>query len=80
MLFKPIKIGKALISNRITMAPMAIAGLVNPDGTLTQRAIDYYVERAKGGGGLIITSVTKVENEIEQILIDEAVPRPLVTS
>jgi len=79
MLFKPIIIGRVLINNRIAMAHIGIGGLVNPDGTLTQRAIDYYVERTKGGVGLIITSVTKVENKIEQMLIDGAVPRPLVT-
>jgi len=80
MLFEPIRIGRILINNRIAMAPMATGGLLNPDGTLTQRAMDYYVERAKGGVGLIIAGVAKVENEIEQILIDGAIPRLLVSS
>lgn len=35
MLFKPIRIGRVLINNRMAMAPIAIAGLVNPNGTLT---------------------------------------------
>ncbi len=64
-LFKPVSIGKVTIKNRIAMAPMGIIGLTEPDGNPSQRAIDYYIERARGGTGLIITSVFKVENEIE---------------
>ena len=64
-LFEPVQIGKVEIKNRIAMAPMGIIGLVNPDGTLGPRAVDYYVERARGGVGLIITGVHKVENEAE---------------
>jgi 2-enoate reductase len=64
-LLEPIKIGRVEIKNRVAMAPMGIVGLLNPDGSLGQRAIDYYIERARGGAGLIITSLFKVENEID---------------
>ena len=64
-LFEPIQIARLTIKNRIAMAPMGIVGLTDPDGNPAQRAIDYYIERARGGVGLIITSVFKVENEIE---------------
>lgn len=64
-LFSPITINETEIKNRIAMAPMGIGGLVTEDGCFTKRARDYYVKRAKGGTGLIITSVTKVENDIE---------------
>jgi 2-enoate reductase len=66
-LFQPIKIGKVEIKNRIAMVPMANLGLVTPEGSWTKRAVDYYVERAKGGTGLIITGAVKAENEIEQL-------------
>jgi 2-enoate reductase len=65
-LFEPISIGKVEIKNRIAMAPMAIAGLTTPDGGFGARAIDYYVERAKGGVGLIITGAAMVDEEIEK--------------
>ena len=57
-LFEPGKIGKLWLKNRIVMAAMNIAGggLLEPDGRLSQQGIDYYVTRAKGGAGLIITS------------------------
>ena len=64
-LFEPVNIGRIEIRNRIVMAPMGLAGLVNPDGSLGPRAVDYYVERARGGAGLIITGLFKVENEVE---------------
>lgn len=67
-LFQPITIGGLEIKNRIAMAPMGNLGLATPDGCFSQRAIDYFVERAKGGTGLIITGVTKIENEIEKII------------
>ncbi|MBC7323951.1 MAG: 2-enoate reductase, partial [Moorella sp. (in: Bacteria)] len=66
-LFEPIKIGKVEIKNKIAMAPMGVLGLVTPDGCFSRRVVEYYVERARGGTGLIITSVTKIENEIEPL-------------
>ncbi len=65
-LFEPVAIGKVTIKNRIAMAPMGIVGLVERYGGLTQRAIDYYAERAFGSVGLIITGVTKA-TEMEPI-------------
>ena len=67
-LFEPTSIGKVSIKNRIAMAPMGILGLLDRNRGLTQRAIDYYVERAFGGVGLIIVSVTTV-TEMEPLPI-----------
>jgi 2-enoate reductase len=64
-LFEPIRIGRIEVKNRIAMAPMGIVGLLNPDGSPGPRALDYYLERARGGVGLIITGVFRVENEVE---------------
>jgi 2-enoate reductase len=67
-LFEPGRIGDLAIKNRLVMAPMAILGLTEPDGRLSQRAIDYYEARAKGGVGLIVTSATFVTREFEDHL------------
>ncbi len=48
-LFTPIRIGEVEIKNRVAMAPMGVLGLLNLDGSLGPRAIDYYLERARGG-------------------------------
>ena len=55
-IFEPIQIGSVQIKNRIAMAPMGTLGLLNPDGSPGPRAVDYYIERALGGVGLIIKS------------------------
>lgn len=78
-LFEPVQIGKVKIKNRVAMAPMGILNppMVNPDGSPTQRTVDYYVERAKGGVGLIITGAHKVENEIDVVRLGFA---PIISS
>lgn len=73
-LFEPGKIGKLDIRNRIVMAAMGCGGLIQPDGKLSPRGIDYYVARAKGGAGLIITSSCRASRELEQLKIHPLVP------
>lgn len=60
-LFSPIKIGKVEIKNRICMAPM-LMDFGQFDGRTTEQLMDYYEERAKGGTGLIITEITRVND------------------
>lgn len=52
-LFEPIRIADVEIKNRIVMLAMGV-GYCEPDGTVTDRLINFYVERAKGGAGLIL--------------------------
>lgn len=66
-LFEPGKIGRLTVKNRIVMASMGNT-LSEPDGRILERAIDYYVERARGGVGMITIGAHKVENEIEREL------------
>lgn len=51
-LFQPIKIGNMELKNRIVMPAMHLSYTF--DGQVNDRLIDFYVERAKGGVGLII--------------------------
>jgi len=64
-LFEPGRIGKIALKNRIVMAPMGNL-LTELDGRLSQQGIDFYVARAKGGTGLIITCAV-VSRQIEQL-------------
>lgn len=75
-LFSPIKIGSITIKNRFAMAPMGPLGLADANGGWNQRGIDYYVERAKGGTGLIITGVTFFDQVVEK-QDPSTVPNPL---
>lgn len=58
-LFSPVKIGKVEVPNRIALLPMGVFSprLMNSDGSYTKDGADYYIERAKGGTGLIITGL-----------------------
>lgn len=60
-MFSPMKIGNCEIKNRIVMSPMMM-GFGQIDGTPTGKMIDYYAERAKGGAGLIISEITRVND------------------
>lgn len=64
-IFRAGKIGTAKMKNRLIMAPMGIGALTGFDGLFTDRAIDYYEERARGGVGLIITTVCLATNKYE---------------
>ena len=66
-LFDPGKIGKVKLKNRIVMSAMGCGGLVQLDGCLSPRGIDYFVTRAKGGVGLITTGSCRVTREFEKI-------------
>lgn len=50
-----IQIGPMTVRNRVIMAPMN-TNYANTDGSISKRFADYFVERAKGGVGLIIIS------------------------
>lgn len=62
MLSSPMKIGNCEIKNRVVMSPMML-GFGQFDGTPTERMMNYYEERAKGGTGLIITEITRVDDK-----------------
>lgn len=56
------------------MAPMGVGGMAQSDGTLSDRGIRYYTARAKGGAGLIITGLCRVDRTIEALPITPFVP------
>jgi len=53
-LFQRSKINGMELKNRLVMSPMGTQ-YTEPDGRMSERSIDYYHERAKGGVGMIIT-------------------------
>jgi len=61
-LFSPVRIGSVEVKNRIAMMPMGFFSprLMNDDGSYTRDGADYYIERAKGGTGLIITGLVPI--------------------
>lgn len=64
-LFTPFKIGNMEVKNRIVMSPMGTnSAFIN--GRKDEQEIDYFVERAKGGAGMIILGCQPLNEEIAQ--------------
>src|SRR4030042_2358125 len=59
-LFKPITIKGVSIRNRIVMPPMN-TNFAAADGSVSERFKRYYVERGRGGVGLVIVSSAYVD-------------------
>jgi 2,4-dienoyl-CoA reductase-like NADH-dependent reductase (Old Yellow Enzyme family)/thioredoxin reductase len=58
-LFSPIQVGSMMVQNRIVMSPM-ITNNADDEGFVTDRSLEYYRARAKGGVGWIIIESTYV--------------------
>jgi len=67
VLFQPIEVGKGMrkvrLKNRFVMPPM-VTCTANTIGEVTQRMVDYYVERAKGGVGTIIVEAMDIDDKM----------------
>lgn len=66
-LFESITIKNVEMKNRYVMAPMGNVGHADAQGAFSQSAVEYFVKRAKGGVGLIITGLCDVAPHIEGI-------------
>lgn len=63
-LFEKTAIKNLRLKNRIIMAPMGKTA--EADGSMSQASVDYYVERAKGGAGMIIVNGMWVTDTYEK--------------
>jgi len=53
-LFQPVQLGTLTLPNRVVMTPVKL-GYATKQGEVTDRHVAFYVRRAEGGAGLIIT-------------------------
>lgn len=61
MLFKEGKIGTMTVKNRVVMSGVGVM-TGDPGGRPGKREIEYFKERARGGVGLLITAVTRIND------------------
>jgi 2,4-dienoyl-CoA reductase-like NADH-dependent reductase (Old Yellow Enzyme family)/thioredoxin reductase len=61
-LFQPHSIGNLQLDNRLIMSAMG-TGLTDEQGNVTDRMLDYYMPRAHGGVGMIVTQVASVSKD-----------------
>lgn len=56
-LFSPIRINRMTVKNRLVMAPMGNISMCEGTGRPKHQMIRYFIERAKGGVGLITSGL-----------------------
>ena len=56
-LLEPVTIGSVELKNRMVMAPM-VCNAANPDGTVSDRVVDFYRKRADGLGLLVVEATS----------------------
>src|SRR5262245_51760976 len=52
-LFSPLTLGRLRLHNRIVLSALP-SGFATPDGFVSSNLSEYYVERARGGAGMLI--------------------------
>ena len=67
-LFEPIQVKSLRLKNRIVMPPICTR-FSNLDGSVSERMVNYYAERAKGGVGLIICETAVIDSKLGKGLL-----------
>ena len=62
-LSEALKIGSMTVKNGVFMAPMSL-GYESPDGTVNETMQEYWLARARGGVGCIITDALSVDPDV----------------
>lgn len=62
-LLEELKIGSMTVKNAVFMAPMSL-GYESPDGTVNETMQEYWLARARGGVGCIITDALSVDQDV----------------
>jgi 2,4-dienoyl-CoA reductase-like NADH-dependent reductase (Old Yellow Enzyme family) len=66
-LFQPVAMGKVELKNRIVMPALSTC-FASDDGFVTDRIINHYVKRARGGVGLIVVEATYIDAPVGKCL------------
>ena len=61
----PFDIGKVHIKNRFVMAPTTTGAYLAPNGSFSKEGVEYFVRRAQGGMGLVMTGALMTDYKID---------------
>lgn len=64
-LFSPIQVNGVKIKNRLVMGPMGNISMAEETGRPNTKMIQYFIERAKGGVGLITSGLIPISHGID---------------
>ena len=65
MMFSPIQVNRLTLKNRIVMGPMGNFGMAEEMGRPTNKMIQYFAERARGGAGLITSGLVPISQAVD---------------
>ena len=70
-LFSPLQVNRLRLKNRIVMGPMANFNMAEEFGRPNEKMIQYFVERARGGVGLITSGLIPVSDAGDPTLTEK---------
>jgi 2-enoate reductase len=69
-LFSPVQVNRLEIKNRLVMGPMGNISMADETGRPGAKMIEYYVERARGGAGLITSGLVPVSFKVDPSFLE----------
>ena len=69
-LFSLIQVNSVKIKNRLVMGPMGNVSMADETGRPSSKMIEYYVERARGGVGLITSGLVPVSFKVDPSFLE----------
>jgi len=64
-LFSPIQVNKLTLKNRIVMGPMGNISMAEEMGRPTNKMIQYFADRARGGTGLLTSGLVPISQAVD---------------
>lgn len=71
-IFSPIRINRMTVKNRVVMAPMGNLMMCEESGRPSEKMIEYFLARAKGGVGLITSGLIPISHGIDPTVTEPA--------
>jgi len=69
-MFSPVQVNRLVLKNRLVMAPIGNISMCEETGRPNEKMLAYFVERAKGGVGLITTGLVPVTHHIDNTVTE----------
>lgn len=64
-LFSPIRVNRLTLKNRIVMGPMGNISMAEEMGRPTNKMIQYFADRARGGVGLLTSGLVPISQSVD---------------
>jgi len=71
-LFSPIQINRLTLKNRIVMGPLGNFSMAEEMGRPSNKMIEYFAERARGGAGLLTSGLVPISQAIDPSVTERA--------